>query len=121
MPGGEGNGKKNRLSSGFAREGLDEFLIRVDARAAALERGTRFRPLQYLRNRFCHVFHVGRLQSRQSLSEYWINGEAPEERDYSGNKCVIRAEHYRRTNNDRASKRFPDCQLALAAFANVER
>ncbi len=59
MPRGEGNGKKNRFNSGFVREGSDELLIRVDARAAALERGTRFRPLQYLRNRFSYVFHVG--------------------------------------------------------------
>src|SRR5262249_5633324 len=66
-PSGEREWNQDALEVGFACKGAEQFPIRVDTRAAALERdGMRLRPLQGPCNRLRHVFHIGRPQSGAS-------------------------------------------------------
>jgi hypothetical protein len=58
--------------------GSEKFLVRVDARTAALIRDRmRFRPLQRPCDRLRHIFHKGRLQSRQAAAEDRIDWKPP--------------------------------------------
>jgi len=68
-PSREREWNQDALEVGFACKGVEQFLIRVDSRAAALERdGMRLRPLQGPCDRLRHVVHVGGLQAGAAAS-----------------------------------------------------
>ena len=99
----------------------EQFLVRVVARAAALECGrTRFRPLQRPCDRVRHISHIGRLQSREATAEHRIDWKPAEELEDGGEKRVVWSEHHRRADECCVSKRGPDRQFAFATLADIE-
>jgi hypothetical protein len=101
--------------------GSEKFLVRVDARTATLIRDrTRFSPLQLPCDRVRHIFHIGRLQSRQAAAEHRIDWKPAEELEDSSEKGVIRSEHHRRADEKCIGVRRPNRQFAFAALSDVQ-
>jgi hypothetical protein len=79
----------------------------------------RFRSLQRPYDRLRHIFHIGRLQSRQAAAEHRIDWKSAEELDDGREKCVIRSEHHRRADENCVGERRPNRQFAFTALSDV--
>src|SRR5215470_18928689 len=75
----------------------------------------RFRPLQRSCDCLRHIFHIGRLQSRQAPSEHRIDWKSAEELEDGGEKRVVRSEHHSWADEKGVGKRRPNRQFAFAA------
>jgi hypothetical protein len=107
------------LTPSFVRNGSEKFLVRVDARTAALIRDRMpLRPLERTCNRLRrHIFHKGRLQSRQAAAEHRIDWKPAEELEDSGEKRIIRSEHHRRADEKCIGERRSNRQRELFEHA----
>src|SRR5712692_373509 len=119
------NGKwdwnQHGFKAGFVCNGSEKFLVRVDARTAALIRDRmRSRPLQRPCDRLRHIFYKDRLQSCQTAAEHRIDWKPAEKLEDSGEKRVIRSEHHRRADNKCIGERRPNRQFAFAALSDVK-
>jgi hypothetical protein len=104
----------------LARDDSDKFLVRVDARAAALEdHRLRLRPLDDPNNRLCHIFHIGWLQSHQAAAEHRIDWEPAEKLENGGEKRIVRSEHYGRSDEVCVGESRPDQEFTFAARSDV--
>jgi hypothetical protein len=104
----------------LARDDSDKFLVRVDARAAALEdHRLRLRPLDDPNNRLCHIFHIGWLQSHQAAAEHRIDWEPAEKLEDGSEKRIVRSEHYGRSDDVCVGESSPDQEFTFAARSDV--
>jgi hypothetical protein len=53
-----------------------------------------------LSNRFRNIFYIDRLQPGQAAAEHRIDWKLADEFEDTGEKCVIRSEHHRRTDDE---------------------
>jgi hypothetical protein len=80
----------------------------------------RFRPLQRPCDRLRHIFHIGRLQSRQAAAEHRIDWKSAEELEDGGEKRVIRSEHHRWADEKCIGEHRPNRQFAFATLSDVK-
>src|SRR5437879_9111112 len=84
----------------LARDDSDKFLVRVDARATALEDPRlRLGSLDDPNNRLRHIFHIRWLQSHQAAAEHRIDWEPAEKVENGGEKRIVRSEHDGRSDD----------------------
>ena len=121
MPSGKWHWNQYAPKTSFARNDSKDFLVRVDARTAALigDR-TRFRPLKHSGDRFRYIFHIGWLQPRQPAAEHWVDWKPAKELEDDAKKCVIGSEHHRRTNEGGVGKRGTGRQFAFTPLTDIE-
>src|SRR3954467_12791575 len=122
MPSEKWHWNQYGFNASFVRDSSEKFLVGVDARTTAfIGHRLRFPPLQRSCDGLRHIFHKGRLQSRQAAAEHWIEGKPTEKLENEREKRVIRSEHHRWTDENCIGKRRSDCQFAFTTLADIER
>ena len=120
MPNGKRNWNQDGRKASLARDDSDKFLVRVDARATALEDPRlRLGSLDEPNNRLRNILHIGRLQSGQAAAEHRIDWKLAEQPEDGREKRVVRSEHHRRADEKCLDERGLDRQFALAALSDV--
>ena len=86
------------LFGSFVRNDSEKFFVRVDATAALIRDCVPSRSLQRSCDRLGYIFHIDRLQSRQTAAEHRVDWKLAEELEDGGEKSVVRSEHHRRAD-----------------------
>jgi len=110
------DGRKASLS----RDDSDKFLVRVGARATALEDPRlRLGSLDDPSNRLRHIFHIRWLQSHQAAAEHRIDWEPAEKVENGGEKRIVRSEHDGRSDDMCVGESSRDHEFTFTARSDV--